>query len=195
MVTPPVPGQEPGAEAPAVARPPLPELLPTDALLVVVLAAGLAAVIGSLARYGLDTRGLIGAVFCPVLILLAAIDARHRLLPNTVVLPTALVVAVIVLVGDPGSFPRHLLAAVALGGFFFAFALIFPGSMGMGDAKLGFLLGMALGSRTFAAAIYACAGLLVAALYLLATRGASARRDTIPFGPFLAAGGIVAFFV
>ena len=67
--------------------------------------------------------------------------------------------------------------------------------MGFGDAKLGFLLGLALGSRTFAAAIYACAGLLVAALYVLATRGAAARKDTIPFGPFLAAGGIIAFFL
>ena len=93
------------------------------------------------------------------------------------------------------SFLAHLATAAALGGFFFAFAAFFPGSMGMGDAKLGFLLGLALGSRTLAAAIFACAGLLVAALYILATRGTAGRKDVIPFGPFLAAGGILAYFL
>ena len=65
----------------------------------------------------------------------------------------------------------------------------------MDDAKLGFLIGLALGSHTLGAALIACAGLLVAALYVLATRGMSARRDAIPFGPFLALGGILAFFL
>ena len=65
----------------------------------------------------------------------------------------------------------------------------------MGDAKLGFLMGLALGSKTFGAALVAFAGLLIAALYILGTRGTSARKDAIPFGPFLALGGIVAFFL
>jgi prepilin signal peptidase PulO-like enzyme (type II secretory pathway) len=194
MVTPESPGAEPTSE-PAVARPPLPALLPTEGLRVLVLAAGLATFGGSFAAFGFGTRALIGAVLCPALVLLAAIDARHGLLPNTIVLPATLAVALILAVGAPSSFPLHLAAAAALGGFFFAFAALFPGSMGMGDAKLGFLLGLALGSRTFAAAIYAIAGLLVAAIYILATRGSSARKDVIPFGPFLAAGGILAFFL
>ena len=195
MVTPEARGQEPSSEPSAVARPPLPALLPTDGLRVLVLAAGLGVFAGSLLDFGLTTRGLIGAVFCPALVLLAAIDARHRLLPNTIVLPTTLAVAVIILAGAPSSFPRHLLAATALGLFFLASALLFAGSVGVGDAKLGFLIGLALGSRTFAAVIYASAGLLVAAIYILAKRGTSARKDVIPFGPFLAAGGILAFFL
>jgi prepilin signal peptidase PulO-like enzyme (type II secretory pathway) len=164
---------------------------------VLTLAAGLGVFAGSFADFGLGTAAFVGAVLCPALVLLAAIDARHGLLPNTIVVPTTVAVAVILAVGNPpfGSFPKHLLAAVALGGFFFAFAAFFPGSMGMGDAKLGFLLGLALGNRTFAAAIYAVAGLLVAALYVLATRGTGARKDVIPFGPFLAVGGIIAFFL
>jgi prepilin signal peptidase PulO-like enzyme (type II secretory pathway) len=65
----------------------------------------------------------------------------------------------------------------------------------MGDAKLGFLVGLALGAKTFGAAMIAFAALLVAALYVLARRGVSARKDTLPFGPFLALGGILAFFL
>ena len=59
----------------------------------------------------------------------------------------------------------------------------------------GVLLGLGLGSETLGAALIAFAGLLVAALFILARRGASARRDAIPFGPFLALGGILAFFL
>jgi len=195
MVTPQARGEEPSSEPTAAPRPPLTALLPTGSLRVLVIAAGLGAFAGSFADFGLSTRALIGAVFCPALVLLAAIDARHQLLPNTIVLPATLAVAVILAAGDPSSFLRNFAAAAALGGFFFAFAAFFPGSLGMGDAKLGFLLGLALGSRTLAAAIYACAGLLVAAIYILAKRGASARKDVIPFGPFLAAGGILAFFL
>ena len=187
---------EPTPEAPAeVERAPLSELLPTGTARVLVVAAAAALVVGSFAKYGLSGTALLGAVFCPSLVLLAAIDMKHRLLPNTIVLPASLAVGLIVAASAPGDFFAHFLAGLALGGFFFAFAAIFPGSLGMGDAKLGFLLGLALGSKTFGATIIAFAGLLVAALYVLARRGVSARKDAIPFGPFLALGGILAFFL
>jgi leader peptidase (prepilin peptidase)/N-methyltransferase len=153
------------------------------------------AVVASFAHFGVTGHALEGAFFCPALILLAAIDWKHRLLPNAIILPTSLAVGLIVAASAPGDFLAHLLAGLALGGFFFAFAAIFPGSLGMGDAKLGFLLGLALGSKTLGATLLAFAGLLVAALYVLATRGVSARKDALPFGPFLALGGIVAFFL
>jgi len=186
---------EPASEPAAVASRPLVELLPTDRLRTFVVAGGLALVVASFAKYGLSGKALVGAVLCPALVLLAAIDARHRLLPNAIILPATLAVGLIIAASAPGAFLSHLAAGAALGGFFFLFGVIFAGSIGMGDAKLGFLLGLALGAQTFGAAIIAFAGLLVAALYILATRGASARKDAIPFGPFLALGGILAFFL
>jgi leader peptidase (prepilin peptidase)/N-methyltransferase len=186
---------EPASETPAVERPPLRELLPTGRIAALVAALSLAAVVASFARFGLTGHALVGAVFCPTLILLAAIDLKHKLLPNTIVLPATLAVGLIVAASSPSDFVAHLLAGLALGGFFFAFAAFFPGSLGMGDAKLGFLLGLALGSKTLGATLIAFGGLLVAALYVLATRGISARKDALPFGPFLALGGILAFFL
>jgi len=186
---------EPASETPAVERPPLRELLPTGRIAALVAALSLAAVVASFAHFGLTGHALVGAVFCPTLILLAAIDLKHKLLPNTIVLPATLAVGLIVAASSPGDFVAHLLAGLALGGFFFAFAAFFPGSLGMGDAKLGFLLGLALGSKTLGATLIAFGGLLVAALYVLATRGISARKDALPFGPFLALGGILAFFL
>lgn len=194
-VTEPTPQPEPASEPAAVESRPLAELLPTGNLLVFVVVTAAALVVASFVSFGLSGKALVGAVFCPTLVLLGAIDARHRLLPNAIILPASLAVGLIVAASSPGSFLTHLAAGAALGGFFFLFGTIFAGSLGMGDAKLGFLIGLALGKQTFGAALLAFAGLLVAALYVLATRGVSARKDAIPFGPFLALGGIVAFLL
>jgi leader peptidase (prepilin peptidase) / N-methyltransferase len=191
-----VPQPEPVSEQATVdGRRPLSELLPTGNLRVFVAVTAVALIAGSFASFGLSGKALLGAVFCPTLVLLGAIDAKHRLLPNAIILPASLAVGLIVAASTPGAFLSHLAAGAALGGFFFVFGMIFAGSLGMGDAKLGFLIGLALGSKTFGAAIIAFAGLLVAALYVLATRGTAARKDAIPFGPFLALGGILAFFL
>jgi leader peptidase (prepilin peptidase) / N-methyltransferase len=201
MSVPTIPVPEPTAEPESVTEPAEPEpraladLLPTDEIRVVVAVAMIGLVVASFIAFGFSGKALLGAVFCPALALLAAIDAKHKLLPNAIVLPTTLAVAVIVAASAPGSFLTDLAAGAALGGFFFLFGTIFAGSLGMGDAKLGFLLGLALGWQTLGAAVIAFAGLLVAALYVLATRGVAARKDAIPFGPFLALGGIVAFFL
>jgi leader peptidase (prepilin peptidase) / N-methyltransferase len=186
---------EPVSEPKAAPRRPLSELLPTGGARVLVAAIAAALAIGSFADFGLHGRALIGAVLCPALVLLAAIDVKHKLLPNEIILAASLAVGLIVAASTPGAFLTHLAAGAALGGFFFLFGAIFAGSLGMGDAKLGFLLGLALGSKTLGGVLIAFAGLLVAALYILASRGASARKDAIPFGPFLALGGIVAFFL
>jgi prepilin signal peptidase PulO-like enzyme (type II secretory pathway) len=153
----------------------------------------LATVVGSFIHFGLTAHALVGAVFTPTLVLLTAIDMKHRLLPNAIVLPATLAVGVILVASDPRTFLAHL--AAAAGGFFFAFAAFFPGALGMGDAKLVFLLGLALGGRTLGAMFIAFAAVLVAALYVIAKRGPAARKETIPFGPFLALGGLVAFFL
>jgi leader peptidase (prepilin peptidase) / N-methyltransferase len=182
------------SETPPAPHRPLSELLPSGGRLTVVVLAGIALAAVSIGDFGLSGRALIGVILCPVLVLLAAIDVEHHVLPNVIVLPASLAVGLVVAASAPSSFLSHLAAAAALGGFFFAFAAFLPGSIGMGDAKLGFLLGLALASRTLGAMMIAFAGLLVAALWVLARRGMSARKDTLPFGPFLALGGVLGFF-
>ena len=181
-------------EGTTVLRRPTRELLPREWRAYAVIAVSAALLVASLVEFGFTGRGFVGAVFCPALVLLAAIDFEHHLLPNDIIGPTAIGVGVIVLVASPSAFLTHLAAGAALGFFFLAFALIFRGSLGMGDAKLGFLLGLALGSRTFAGVLVAFAGLLIAALTVLARQGLSARKQALAFGPYLALGGIVAFF-
>ncbi|HEY2371503.1 MAG TPA: A24 family peptidase [Gaiellaceae bacterium] len=179
----------------AAPRRPTRELLPTAWRMYAVVGLSAALLIASFADFGFTGRGFVGAVLCPVLVLLAAIDFEHRLLPNDIIAPASLAIGLIIAIASPGAFLLpHLAAGAALGFFFLAFALIFRGSLGIGDAKLGFLLGLALGSRTFAGVLIAFAGLLIAALTVLARNGLSARKQALAFGPYLAIGGIVAFF-
>jgi leader peptidase (prepilin peptidase)/N-methyltransferase len=174
---------------------PLAELLPTGAARVAVAVAGAAFLVASFVVYGASGRALVGAVLCPALVLLAAIDIRHHLLPNAIVGPAVLAIGLILAAFDAGAFITHLEAALALGFFLFLFATVFPSGLGMGDAKVGFLLGLALGARTLAAMMVAFLGLFVAALWILSRQGISARKQAIPFGPFLAVGAIAAFFL
>jgi leader peptidase (prepilin peptidase) / N-methyltransferase len=183
-------GPQPKAERPSLAS-----LLPSGNTGVLVAVVAGALVVACFAAFGFHGRALVGAVLCPSLVLLAAIDLKHKLLPNMIILPASLAIGLIVAASTPGDFLSHLAAAAALGGFFFLFGTVFRGSFGMGDAKLGFLLGLSLGAKTLGATLIAFAGLFVAAVYVLASRGTSARKDAIPFGPFLALGGILAFFL
>jgi len=178
-----------------VERRPLAELLPVGRDRTVTAVLGVALAVGSVADFGLSGRALVGVVLCPTLVLLSTIDIRHRLLPNAVIGPAILAVALIVAAADTAGFLEHLYAALALFGFLFVFALAVPSGLGMGDAKLGFLLGIALGYRTLSAMLAAFAGSFVAALWILFRGGIAARRQTFPFGPYLAAGGILAFFL
>ena len=126
-------------------------------------------VVGELRRASACSgQALLGAVFCPTLVLLAAIDLKHRLLPNEIILPASLAVGLIVAASASGRLPRRTSQpAPRSAASSSSSAPIFAGSIGMGDAKLGFLLGLALGSKTLGAALIAFAGLLVAALYVL----------------------------
>ena len=160
-----------------------------------VAGASVALVAGCFARFGLSAHALVGAILAVALVLLTAIDLDCRLLPDAIVLPTLAVVLVLQIAFYPDHALEWVLAALAAALFFFVPFLIYPAGMGMGDVKLAALLGAALG-KSVAAAI--AVGLLAGgafALLVIAREGVGARKKAIPFGPFLAFGGLVVLFL
>jgi leader peptidase (prepilin peptidase)/N-methyltransferase len=87
-----------------------------------------------------------------------------------------------------------LVAGLGASAFFLAAALAYPGGMGMGDVKLAFLLGVVLGRTVPVALLLGMLAALVPAAVLGMKHGRAARKMAIPFGPFLALGGVVALF-
>ena len=73
------------------------------------------------------------------------------------------------------------------------FVLAYPRGMGMGDVKLAAVLGLFLG-REVAVAILAgvLAGALVGGVIMARVGVQEGRKTAVPFGPFLALGGIIA---
>ena len=137
----------------------------------------------------------LGLAFVVLLVPVTLIDLDHRIIPNTLMLIGTVVSVVILLLTDPGALSEHLIAGAAAGGFLLIAALAYPGGMGMGDVKLAFVMGLFLG-RNVAPALLAgfLLGSIVGGL-IMARKGVAAGRKTkVPFGPFLAVGGLIGLF-
>lgn len=151
-------------------------------------------------RFGVSIEVAIYAAFFWVLVVLTAIDLEHKILPNKIVYPTFVtgwiaLVAVSLVGGEVSPLLDALIGAVIFGGFLFVVAFVAPAGMGGGDVKLGFCLGTFLGyaggvgSTLLGMFLSFVLGGVVGIALLVGGRG---RKTQVPFGPFLAAGSILA---
>lgn len=156
----------------------------------VALAAVVAVVQDSVAESVL--RGVLVFVLVPC----ALIDLERRIIPNRITGPAAVVAVVLGLVLDPGGELTRLAWAAGAGGFLLIAALINPAGMGMGDVKLLAVIGLFLGSPVVVALLAALLGSVVTGIVLARRVGVQAARKTgLPFGPYLALGGLIAALV
>jgi leader peptidase (prepilin peptidase)/N-methyltransferase len=140
---------------------------------------------------GFDDDLLLELPFVACLIALAGIDLDHKLLPNKIVYPMAVYGLIATAIVDSGDLVEHLIAGA--GGFLFLFiaVLAYPRGMGMGDVKLAGAMGLYLGLSLIPAMLVAfLTGSLVGGV-MMAREGMQARKKAVPFGVFLALGGIV----
>jgi leader peptidase (prepilin peptidase)/N-methyltransferase len=128
---------------------------------------------------------------------ISVIDIERRIIPNKIVYPALLAFPLYLVIanvlGAPVDLVRMVIGFAAYGGILFIVALVSRG-MGMGDVKLAALIGLVLGALSLGqVAVAAGAAIVLGALGAVAAlaRGAG-RKGAIPFGPFLAAGAVVA---
>jgi len=162
-----------------------------------LIAVGVASIVLSaacLARFGLEARTLIGAIFASTLALLTATDLDRRLIPNVVVLPATALVLALQIAFYPDQWVEWIVATLGAALFFFLPLLIVPTGMGMGDVKLAALLGAALGKSVILGLFVGLAAGALVAIAVLLREGLGARKKAIAYGPFLALGGLVALF-
>jgi leader peptidase (prepilin peptidase)/N-methyltransferase len=146
-------------------------------------------------RFGADRDAWLGLVLVLLLVPITLIDLDYQIIPNKLTLIGAVAAVALVLATRSSDITEHLIAAAAAGGFLLVAALVYPAGMGMGDVKLAALLGAALGKSVAAAVGVALLAGGVFALVVLAREGLGARRKAIPFGPFLALGALLVFFL
>jgi leader peptidase (prepilin peptidase)/N-methyltransferase len=138
----------------------------------------------------------LGLLLVTALVPITLIDLELRLIPNKITLPAAVAAVGAAAIFGPSFIPEQLIAGAAAGGFFLLAAILYPRGMGMGDVKLAGMLGLYLG-RAVAPAIFIAliAGVLVGAIVMARVGARAGRKTAVPFGPFLALGGLVALFV
>lgn len=145
-------------------------------------------------EFGVSLQAVSGLVLVGVLVALAGTDIQDRLLPNAIVGPAALVGLGLSIATEPGSWWIFVVSMVAISGALFALVIAYPRGMGMGDVKMAGMLGAFLGPYAgLAVFLGAFCGLLVSVVLMVA--GMMGRRAAIPFGAFLAIGGVVTLFV
>jgi leader peptidase (prepilin peptidase) / N-methyltransferase len=159
-----------------------------------IILPGVAGALSSSVR-GVDPRLLLELPFAAMLLAVAAIDLEHRIVPNRILAPAAVLAVVALILIAPDDLVEHL----AAGGIAFAVlllvALVHPGGIGMGDVKLAAVMGLYLGVAVAPALTLAfLAGSLVG-VAMMVRHGASARKRALPFAPFLALGGLVGLLV
>lgn len=155
------------------------------------------------ARFGLDWALPAYWVFAWTLLCLTAIDLEHYRIPNRLTYPLTpvlalLLIAAALLQGEPGLAVQTVLGGLAAGAVLLMLALISPRGMGLGDVKLAVFLGLGLGYLGWwhvalgLFASFVLGGVLAIVLLALRLRD---RKGHIPFGPWLAAGSMVAVLV
>lgn len=154
---------------------------------------GLAA--GSIVAFGATWKGLAVMVMALALVPVVAIDLEHKLIPNIVVLPAAAMATALMILDDPSRWWVPVAGAAGAAGFLGLLWLVYPRGMGFGDVKLALLLGAVLGASVIPAFFIAFLAGSVLGVVLMARHGKGARKTAIPFGPYLAAGALLALWV
>jgi leader peptidase (prepilin peptidase)/N-methyltransferase len=164
----------------------------------VELASGLAFA-GAVVRFGPGPEALVAAVLAALLLALAGIDADHFLLPDRLTLPgIALGLAGHLFTAD-GSLARGLAGALVGAGLLLAVAGAWElvrgvEGMGLGDVKMLAMIGafLGLGGVLVTLVVGTFAGSAVGLTAIARGRGSLGAK--LPFGVFLALGGLVALF-
>jgi leader peptidase (prepilin peptidase) / N-methyltransferase len=137
------------------------------------------------------------AAFLAIMLAIALIDARHRIVPNKIVYPSLILYGAAIVLGDLLTSEVDALngligmLAYAVPLLIIAFAI--PGGMGMGDVKLVALIGLVLGSLGLDhVAVAAMVGIISGGLGgVVALALGVGRKRQIPFGPYLAFGAAI----
>jgi leader peptidase (prepilin peptidase) / N-methyltransferase len=137
----------------------------------------------------------IDLVFVTMLAAVTLTDLEQRIIPNKILLAGAILCLAIAAPTDPSGLLERLIAAAAAGGLLFLVVLAYPKGMGLGDVKLTATMGLFLGRAVAPALLIALLMGSLVGLALIVRHGSQARKMAIPFGPFLALGGVVAMLV
>lgn len=121
-------------------------------------------------------------------------DLKYGIIPDVILLSFAIVTAIYLFLNSSSLIINHLLSAGGACLFFLFLFLITKGKgMGFGDVKFAFLMGLILGFPKIIVSLYVAflTGAIIGCI-LIMWKKKKVFGTSIPFGPFLAIGVLVA---
>ncbi len=157
------------------------------------------------AAFGISPKAFVTAAFASALLVVSVIDWRHRIIPDEISLPGAVIGLAVSAVfpslhGESHWWAGLLQAAAGFllgGGFLYvvgtlAEKILKKEAMGGGDVKLLAMIGTVVGWRGVLWTIFVSSFLgSVAGIYLRLKKG----EEIIPYGPYLAAAGFLYLWI
>jgi leader peptidase (prepilin peptidase)/N-methyltransferase len=143
-------------------------------------------------KVGLEDTLLPALALTITLVAAAETDLEHHIIPNQLMAASAVAAVALWAIADYSRLPENLLAGAGAGAFLLVAAVAYPAGMGMGDVKLAGVMGLYLGASVAPALFAGFASGAVVGVAIAVARGANARKQGVPFGPFLALGGVIA---
>lgn len=138
-------------------------------------------------------------IFVSVMVLVSQVDLEIQIIPDVVILPAAGIgLALMILLGD-APWWQYLAAGLGAAGFLWLVSEVYfrvrrIEGMGFGDVKMALCMGFYLGAAVLPALFIGfISGAVVGSMGLVIQK--KDKQTPIPFGPFLAAGAVLALFV
>lgn len=143
------------------------------------------------ARFGPAPSLGVALLLIALLVAVTGIDLEHQIIPDVITLPGTAAGLLASLVTGDVPWVDSLIGVAAGGGLFLLIILASRGGMGGGDVKLAAMLGAFLGWKAMLLSVLLAVLAGGAVAVTLLASGRTGRKDPIPFGPFLAGGGVV----
>jgi len=137
-------------------------------------------------------------LFVSALVLVSQVDLEKKIIPDIVILPVAALGLPLMIVLGPAPWWQWPVAGLGAAGFLFLISEVYyrirhVEGMGFGDVKLALCMGVYLGPAVAPALFLGfLSGAAVGVALMVGRKGDA--KTAIPFGPFLAAGAILALF-
>jgi len=159
-------------------------------LVVATLTAGLFAALTL--QIGFQPRLAPALLLTALIVPASAIDLNHRIIPNAINFPGALLVFAVASLAEPDRMVEFAIGGAACFLFLGLAWVVSPKGMGLGDVKMALMIGLGTGRYAFVAMFTGFLASTGLSVYLLTRRGGEGRKSTFPFGPFLAFGTVIA---
>ncbi|GAB6182092.1 A24 family peptidase [Desulfotomaculum defluvii] len=145
-------------------------------------------------NWGISWEALAMLIFFSMLVVTTVIDLYHQIIPDGVLLVGGILGMPMVYLQSLDQLKWGLIGFFAAGLLFLLIAIVSKGGMGGGDIKLAAVMGLYLGLKSVAIALFL--SFLLGGLIgmLLLVTGIKGRKDPVPFGPFLAVGAVLSAF-